>query len=81
MKQPNETIFRPRRSPQVVARALKVALVVGTAVTLINRCDRLITGMAPNWIKMVLTYLIPYCVSTRGAVTAMRDRSRRTRRR
>ncbi len=81
MKRPNETIFRPRRSPQVVARALKVALIVGTAVTLINRDDRLITGMAPNWIKMVLTYLIPYCVSTHGAVTAMRDRSRRTQRR
>ena len=29
-------------------RALKVALVVGTAVTLINQGDRLITGMAPK---------------------------------
>ena len=81
MKQPNETIFHPRRSPQVVARALKAALVVGTALTLINQGDRLIAGMAPNWIKMVLTYLIPYCVSTHGAVAAMRDRSRRKRKR
>jgi len=69
------------RSPQVAARALRVALVVGTALTLINRGDRLIAGMAPGWIKMVLTYLIPYCVSTHGAVTAMRDRSRGKRKR
>ena len=59
------------RSPQVVA----------TALTLINQGDRLIAGMAPNWIKMVLTYLIPYCVSTHGAVTAMRDRTRGKRKR
>ncbi len=81
MKQPNETTFHPRRSPQVVARALKVALVVGTALTLINQGDRLIAGLAPGWIKMALTYLIPYCVSTHGAVTAMRDRTRRKRKR
>jgi len=37
--------------------------------------------MAPNWIKMVLTYLIPCCVSTHGAVTAMRDHSRGKRKR
>ena len=69
------------RSPQVVVRAIKVALIVGTALTLINQGDRLIAGMAPGWIKMALTYLIPYCVSTHGAVTAMRDRSRGKRKR
>ena len=69
------------RKPEVVARAVTVALVVGTALTLINQGDRLIAGMAPSWIKMGLTYLIPYCVSTHGAVTAMRDRSRRKRKR
>ena len=69
------------RKPEVVARALRVALVVGTALTLINQGDRLIAGLAPSWIKMALTYLIPYCVSTHGAVTAMRDRSRGKRKR
>ncbi len=69
------------RKPEVVVRAVKVALIVGTALTLINQGERLIAGLAPNWIKMVLTYLIPYCVSTHGAVTAMRDRSRRKRKR
>ncbi len=45
-------------------------------LTLINQGDRLIAGMAPGWIKMALTYLIPYCVSTHGAVTAMRNRGK-----
>lgn len=69
------------RKPEVVVRAIKVAPIVGTALTLINQGDRLIAGMAPGWIKMALTYLIPYCVSTHGAVTAMRDRSRGKRKR
>ncbi len=64
------------RKPEVVARAIKVALIVGTALTLINQVCRLIAVLAPNWIKMALTYLIPYCVSTHGAVTAMRDRGK-----
>ena len=66
MKQLNETIFHPR--PQSSGRR--------HCLTPINQGDRLIAGMAPGWIKMALTYLIPYCVSTHGAVTAMRDRSR-----
>ena len=65
----------------MVVRAIKVAPIVGTALTLINQGARLIAGMAPGWIKMALTYLIPYCVSTHGAVTAMRDRSRGKRKR
>ncbi len=44
--------FTPARKPEVVIRAVKVALVVGTALTLINQGDRLIAGMAPGWIKM-----------------------------
>ena len=37
------------RSPQVAVRALRVALVVGTALPLINQGDRLIAGLAPGW--------------------------------
>jgi hypothetical protein len=46
-----------------------VALVVGTMLNLINQGDA-IFGMAPvNWIKIVLTYLVPYAVSAYGAVS------------
>lgn len=49
-------------------RSLYVALVVGTLLNLINQGDALL-GMAPiNWLKLVLTYLVPYGVCTYGAV-------------
>jgi len=69
--------FALARTPEVVARAFKVALVVGTILTLINQGDLLIAGIAPDWIKMILTYLVPYCVSTHGAATAMLGRNQR----
>ena len=64
------------RTPAVTARAFRVAVIVGTILTLTNQGDVLLAGMAPNWTKMALTYLVPYCVSTHGAVGAMRDRGR-----
>ena len=51
------------------SRAGCVALVVGTILNLINQGDA-IFGAAPiNWTKIVLTYLVPYAVSTYGAVS------------
>lgn len=59
--------------PQIMRRAVKTAVIVGTLLTLINQGDTLLAGAAPNWVKLCLTYLVPYCVSTHGAVTALRD--------
>jgi len=48
-----------------------VALVVGTILNLINQGDALL-GHAPiNWLKIALTYVVPYCVATYGAATAL----------
>jgi len=56
-------------SDGVPRRSCYVALVVGTILNLINQGDALF-GPAPiNWIKVVLTYLVPYAVSTYGAVS------------
>jgi len=50
-------------------RSLYVALIVGTVLNLINQGDALI-GMAPiNWLKLILTYCVPYAVCTYGAVS------------
>jgi hypothetical protein len=65
------------RKREVVVRAGKTALIVGTLLTFINQGDALIAGQLPNGLKLLLTYLVPYGVSTHGAVTAMRDHSRR----
>jgi hypothetical protein len=53
----------------VPVRSFCVALLVGTILNLINQGDGLL-GLAPiNWIKIILTYFVPYAVSTYGAVS------------
>ena len=61
--------------------ALGVALVVGTALTLINQGDVILAGEVPNLVKVGLTYVVPYLVATYGAVTAKRAAWRNANRR
>ncbi|MGR3615278.1 MAG: nitrate/nitrite transporter NrtS [Paracoccaceae bacterium] len=55
-------------------KALLTALVVGTILTLINHGDLIFQGKWPPPIKMLLTYCVPYCVTTWGAFTGKRAR-------
>ena len=57
--------------------ALVMGLIVGTILTVINQGDVILAGEMPNLIKAVLTYMVPYCVATYGAVTAKRASWRR----
>lgn len=50
--------------------SLNVALVVGTLLNLINQGDALFSMEAFSWPKVILTYVVPYGVSTYGAVAA-----------
>ena len=50
-------------------RALLAALVVGTALNLINQWDALFGPASLNWLKLGLTYFVPYGVTTYGAVS------------
>ena len=63
----------------VPQRSLWVALIVGTILNLINQGDKLIAGQHLDLTKMTLTYVVPYFVSTYGAVSlrlhAARERS------
>ncbi|MBI4695773.1 MAG: nitrate/nitrite transporter NrtS [Gammaproteobacteria bacterium] len=60
----------------VVLRGLRVAAVVGTLIALINYGDRLAAGVMSgrDWLKLVLTYAVPYAVATYSSVSALRDR-------
>ncbi|MEQ8661730.1 MAG: nitrate/nitrite transporter NrtS [Gammaproteobacteria bacterium] len=60
-------------SPAVVRRSARVALVVGSVLVAINHGDRLLGGSlsGTDGVKIVLTYCVPYCVSTYAAVGAM----------
>lgn len=57
----------------VVKRALTVALLVGTLLALINHGGKILAAsLTPeDWIKIALTYLVPYSVSTWSAVRAL----------
>lgn len=70
-----ESWLQTARRPDVVRRALKVALVVGTILMCINQGDAIVGGQvnAGVSVKVVLTYLVPYCVSTFAAVQAIRN--------
>jgi len=57
--------------------ALVMSLVVGTILTAINHGDFILAGQMPDPVKVGLTYLVPYCVATYGAVTAKRAAWRR----
>ena len=49
-------------------KAFLTALVVGTILTTINHGDNIIAGQFPPVIKVMLTYCVPYCVTTWGAM-------------
>jgi len=57
-------------SDGVPRRSFYVAIVVGTVLNLINQGDAML-GVGPiNWLKIALTYLVPYAVCTYGAVSS-----------
>jgi hypothetical protein len=54
----------------LVRRSLIVALIVGTILTAINQGNIILRGDFPDslyW-KVPLTYVVPYCVATTGAI-------------
>ena len=56
-------------SDGVPRRSIYVALIVGTVLNLINQGDALLDLASVNWLKLGLTYCVPYAVCTYGAVS------------
>jgi hypothetical protein len=50
-------------------RAFLAALVIGTVLNLINQGDALFGPASLDWLKLGLTYFVPYGVTTYGAVS------------
>ena len=67
-------IARYCASNGVPRRSLIVAAIIGTIINLINQGDTLVAGADLNWIKIVLRYILPYCVATYGAVSVQMSR-------
>ena len=65
--------------PSVVRRSLRIAAVVGTVLIAINHGDALLRGEVDGvrLLRIALTVLVPYCVSTYASVGAIREQRRR----
>lgn len=66
--------------PHNVKRTLIVALAVGTAFFAMNQLGPVLSGEATplTWLKVVLTYLTPLCVSNIGVLSATHRRQSTT---
>ena len=60
----------PPFSVPVYLSALKVALVVGTILLLINQYDALFSDTEIRWFSAVLTYCVPFVVFLLGRKNA-----------
>lgn len=73
MRESLSRFMRLALSGEVVKSAIKVALIVGTLLALINHGDSLLQMSlnAENIVQILLTYLVPYCVATYSSVKAI----------
>jgi hypothetical protein len=55
-------------------KTIRIALVVGTILFAINHLDEVVRGRATLtiWLKIGITYLVPFCVSNFGLLIAAR---------
>jgi hypothetical protein len=60
--------------PEYLRRTIKIALVVGTLLTLINQLDIILKGDANGltWVKCALNYCVPFVVSNLGLLAGKR---------
>lgn len=61
-------------SRTVARRALKYGVIVGAILIGINHSDALLRGQLTGMrvLRMILTLLVPYCVSTLSSIEALR---------
>ena len=62
--------FKAATEKGTVVTSIKVALIVGTILGLINYGDRIFLRhdmRLMDWAKLALTYFVPFCVATYGA--------------
>lgn len=73
----SESFLSLATQPSVVKRAVKIAFIVGIVLAAINHGDKLMTGALTTSlvVKILLTFFVPYSVSTYSSVLAIREKS------
>jgi len=64
VKESNDSLFCLLFAKPQLKMALIIALIVGTVLNLINQGHLLNTLDKVNWVNIVLTYCVPFCVAT-----------------
>ncbi|WP_049722364.1 nitrate/nitrite transporter NrtS [Gilvimarinus polysaccharolyticus] len=54
-------------SRQIVINALRIALVVGTLLNIINHGATLMDGLPIPWGHIAMNFIVPYCVASYSA--------------
>jgi hypothetical protein len=72
----NRAVLQLCMQRNIVVRGLKFSAVVGSILVLINQWDVLLAGEFTSQVapKIMLTYSVPYVVSTLSSVQALRQR-------
>lgn len=71
IEEPRATFLSLLIHPAAIRRALIISAIIGTLLILINQGDILIVGgMPPLW-KIILTYLVPYGVSSYSTAASL----------
>lgn len=66
--------------PSIRKRCLKTAILVGILLTLINNLDRMLSGtmVMSDYLKIILTFFVPYTVCTFASVSAVLEKVKAT---
>ena len=67
-------MFQIATRSDVLFRSFKMASIVGIVLAIINHGDHILLGTmtTTEWIKIVITFCVPFCVSTISSVLAIR---------
>lgn len=68
----SQPLFKQVFTGSQLRQSLVVTIVVGSLLNAINQGDALLGGGPINWIKLLLTFAVPFCVASYGAWSALR---------
>ena len=62
---------------RIVLDSLKISLVVGSVLNIINQWDALTGQAGVSWPHVILNFIVPFCVATYSAIKNDMDRRSR----
>ena len=61
------TLLQTACSGKIVKNSLRIALVVGSILNLVNQGGAILAATGISWVHLALNYLVPYCVASYSA--------------